>query len=631
MGNTMTITNDATTLTKIAYLDGVRLHRAFVAGIREVMARQDYLNQINVFPVPDRDTGTNMALTLNAVIEGTYTFRKPEINQLLERVADSALNGARGNSGAILAQFFLGFSEGATNVDKKMTTKQFVSAINTAMNYAHRALSRPQEGTILTVMRDLSDEFTRQQLSHDDIDFLELFEAGLNAAQASLERTKQQLKNLRKAGVVDAGAQGFVDFLRGIYEFIVDGSIDDLHEEPVPIDNFDFSEQDIHLGVNEKFRFCTECLIHGTDIDQNTLREQLDELGDSLIVAGSSKKTKIHIHVNDPSQVFDLCRKQGDVTGEKADDMIHQQNSFNHRNSTVAILTDSSADFPEGMISELDIHVVPLVINFGSKVFLDKVSMTSTEFYHELRRNKVHPTTSQPSFGDFHRQYQYLSSHYNSIIAIHVPRSTSGTFDASKRAAEKCQQDQETDITVIDSMNFAAGHGLVVRYAAEAAKEGLSKEEIQRCINGIIPQTFAYAAIKDLTHAVKGGRVPEKLKKIVDIFHLTPVLAMKPTGKMGALWMLMGRKNPHKKLLKKLKKAHPVNDTYRIVVMHTHNLKGAKNLEADIKATYKHIDTIDIVDCGAALGAHAGPGAIGIAVQKYTPPKTLLTQTVSQA
>ena len=86
---------------KIAYLDGVRLHRALVAGIREVIARQDYLNKINVFPVPDRDTGTNMALTLNAIIEGTYTFYKPQINQLLERVADSALNGARGNSGAM--------------------------------------------------------------------------------------------------------------------------------------------------------------------------------------------------------------------------------------------------------------------------------------------------------------------------------------------------------------------------------------------------------------------------------------------------------------------------------------------------------------------------------------------------
>src|SRR3990167_982466 len=114
---------------KITYLDGTRLHRALVAGIRQVISRQEYLNKINVFPVADRDTGTNMALTLNAIIEATYTNQKPTIHELLETVADAALNGARGNSGAILAQFFQGLSEGAKTVDKNMTTKNFVAAI----------------------------------------------------------------------------------------------------------------------------------------------------------------------------------------------------------------------------------------------------------------------------------------------------------------------------------------------------------------------------------------------------------------------------------------------------------------------------------------------------------------------
>lgn len=109
----------AETITKISYLDGVRLHRALIAGIRQVISRQEYINKINVFPVPDRDTGTNMALTLNAIIEGTYTRQRPKISELLEIVADSALNGARGNSGAILAQFFQGVYEGGKHVEKK--------------------------------------------------------------------------------------------------------------------------------------------------------------------------------------------------------------------------------------------------------------------------------------------------------------------------------------------------------------------------------------------------------------------------------------------------------------------------------------------------------------------------------
>ena len=159
---------------KIVYLDGTRLYRAIVAGIRQVISKQEYLNSINVFPVPDRDTGTNMALTLNAILEGTYSYRSATIHELLDNVANSALNGARGNSGAILAQFFQGLSEGAKTVDRHMTTKNFVAAIATAVNFAHKALSQPKEGTILTILRDFSDEITHQQLANNELDFVDL-------------------------------------------------------------------------------------------------------------------------------------------------------------------------------------------------------------------------------------------------------------------------------------------------------------------------------------------------------------------------------------------------------------------------------------------------------------------------
>ena len=601
---------------KIAYLDGVRLHRALVAGIREVIARQDYLNKINVFPVPDRDTGTNMALTLNAIIEGTYTFYKPQINQLLERVADSALNGARGNSGAILAQFFQGLSEGAQNVHKKMTTRNFVTAIATGVNFAHRALSQPQEGTILTVMRDFSDELTRQQLENDDIDYVQLFARGLESAEISLQRTSQQIKSLRKAGVVDAGAQGLVDLLRGIYEFILNGSIDDLNSEMQPAEITIHEDEDYKAEVNEKYQFCTECLITSDNIDQNLLREQLDELGNCLIIAGSKRKTKVHIHVNDPSRVFEICRTQGKVIGEKADDMIHQQKSFNHREGTVAILTDSGADFPDGMIASLDIHVVPIVINFGQKTFLDKVSMTATEFYQELRRNPTPPKTSQPSFGDFHRQYQYLNSHYESTIAIHIPQKTSGTITASQKAAEKAKKD-DSEVDVIDSMSFSAGQGLIVRCAAEAAKSGMKHKEIIKAINDIIPKTHTHAILTNLSFAVHGGRIPAKVKTIADIFRLTPVVGIKEDGKLGPQWLLLGRKNLVKKLVKKLTKHYPTSACYRAAIMHTNSKAMALELSNLIKKTYPNLDSLDIIDCGAALGAHAGPGAVGIALQEY--------------
>ena len=605
---------------KITYLDGVRLHRALVAGIREVIARQDYLNKINVYPVPDRDTGTNMALTLNAIIEGTYTFYKPDINKLLDRVADCALNGARGNSGAILAQFFQGFSDGSHDVHNKMTTKNFVCAISSGVNFAHHAVAQPQEGTILTVLREFADELTRQQLAHDDIDFVTLFEAGLERANSTLQKTSQQIEALRKANVVDAGAQGFVDFLNGIYNFILNGSIKDLKETTAASFDILIPDDDLKVALNEKYQFCTECLIIGDTIDQDTLKNELNKLGDCLIVAGSTVKTKIHIHVNDPTQVFDICRQQGRLIGEKADDMIHQQNSFNHREGSVAILTDSGADFPEGMIAALDIHVVPLVINFGQKTFLDKVSMTPAEFYHELKKNPEHPKTSQPSFGDFHRQYQYLNSHYRSTIAIHIPNNVSGTMVSSQRAAEKCEKDKDSKITVIDSMNFSTGQGLIVRYAAELAKSGMSHDDIIAAVNAIIPKTHTLAVLSDLSYVVRGGRLSARVKTIADLLHITPVVSVKSDGRLSTCGVIFGRKNLAKKLANKIKRLYSPQKSYRIAILHTNNKSQAEELAELIEQYYPHLNSIDMVECGAALGAHAGPGTLGIALQEHELP-----------
>lgn len=604
---------------KITYLDGTRLYRAIVAGIRQVISKQEYLNNINVFPVPDRDTGTNMALTLNAILEGTYSHQKAHIHELLDGVANSALNGARGNSGAILAQFFQGLSEGAKTVDAHLTTKNFVAAVATAVNFAHKALSQPKEGTILTIMRDFSDEITHQQLANNELDFVDLLSSGIQRAQKSLQHTMVQLKELKKAGVVDAGAQGFVEFLSGIYRFVTNGSIKQLHEDLAQITPIIEMAEDIPHEIDERYRFCTECLINkkgAQDIDHDELRQTLDEIGNSLIVAGSKSKTKIHIHTNDPKNVFEICRQYGDVSGEKADDMIKQQKSYANRKNRVAILTDSAADLPADIISKLNIHVVPILINFGQQAYLDKVSMTSDEFHQALKNKSIHPTTSQPSFGDFHRQYQYLSSHFDAIIALHIPKLLSGTHTASEKAAEKI--DKQTQITVIDALNASAGLGLIVMYAAEASLAGHSHDAIIKMTQDIIPKTEYFAAITQLDFLVRGGRLPIKLKQMMDFLRITPVATFTKEGKVKPGHLFWGRKNLSQKLFRfTKKKLHPTKK-YRLSIVHT----DLENEGYQLATLLKHhctdqIDQIFVLPCCASLAVHAGPGALGIAIQEY--------------
>jgi len=197
----------------IKYLDGKRLYRVIHAGLQKVLAREDYLNKINVFPVPDNDTGTNMAYTLTAIEEGITDKSPNQINEMSQKIADSALDGARGNSGVILAQFLLGFAD-AIQDKLTITTKQFSQAVEKACDYAYDALMEPREGTILTVIKDWS-EYIR---NHSDriYDFSELLHNGLERAQESLKDTPKKLAVLKKAGVVDAGAQGFVYLLEGM-------------------------------------------------------------------------------------------------------------------------------------------------------------------------------------------------------------------------------------------------------------------------------------------------------------------------------------------------------------------------------------------------------------------------------
>lgn len=599
-------------MNKITYLDATRLYRALVAGIHQVISRQEYLNNINVYPVPDRDTGTNMAMTLNAILEGTYASKKGGINELLAGVADSALNGARGNSGAILAQFFQGLSDGAQHIGGKMTTEQFVIAINRGVDYAYNALSQPKEGTILTIIKEFSNALN-EFIKNNGGDFLLLIQAGIRRAKLALAQTTVQLKELKKANVVDAGAQGFVELLEGIYNFIENGSLRNF-QILVPDQSVRFITETLDdVAIDEKHRFCTECLILGDNLDQMTVRNRLDQMGSSLVVAGSKQKIKVHIHANDPAEIFDICREYGTLQGEKADDMIHQQRSINHKRSQVAILTDSGADLPEEIISELDIHVVPILISFDQECYIDKVTLSAQEFYHLLKRNPHHPKTSQPSPGDFKRQYQYLSSHYDSVIAIHLPQRISGTFTSSENVAG---QIPDSTISVIDSLTTSGAQGLIVQYAAEMAKAGKSHKEIVAATKEIAKKSKLFAVFTNLAYVERGGRLSSGKRKLLQFLRARPILGFDSKGAVKAQGALFGKKNLAEKMAKFTRKKIDAKKAYRMIVTHCNALEEAEKLKNLLVAQHKNIVSIYVMACGAALGAHTGPGTLAVSLQE---------------
>ena len=601
---------------KISYLNGARFKRALIAGAKRVISRHDHLNKINVFPVSDSDTGTNISITLSAGLRSVALEQDETVPNILAAFADGTLESARGNSGTIFAQLFQGISDAGATYEE-ISTVQFIEMFRAGAAHAYKAVSNPVEGTVLTVLNDVSDYLG--QLETVPEDFALLFELFIKKANESLQETPEKLKMLKKFGVVDAGAQALVDFFEGIGEFINHGDIKGLQQEITAIIESEFENLHADTSAGDgsveeyNYRFCTECVIVGEDIDQEKLKAQVKDLGDSLVVAGGKRKTKIHMHVNVPSQLFSLCRQYGKLLNEKADDMFHQVQDAHSKHSDVAIITDSSIDLPKELLDQLNIHVIPIRIHIGDEAYIDGISITPDEFYAIVQKEGVIPKTAHPTYRDFKAKYQFLGSHYKSLISIHLSKTMSNTLNA----AELVKRDMpKTTIAVLDSGSTSIGMGLVVQYAAELANAGIAHDEICRRIEDIKTKTKFFAILRSLEYAVKGGRVPKAAKTVADLLGIMPIMQVNHVNKPKIIGMIRNKSKAIEKFAKKIHTEINPSKRYRIAISHCLCPEDAQQLLDLLLAELHNIESSLIVPCGVTIGSHSGPGTLGIALQE---------------
>ena len=416
---------------------GPALRRALIAGARRVIAQREQLDRINVFPVPDGDTGSNLAFTLGGVLAGALSRRTRDAGELLRRVGEDAVDGARGNSGAILAQFFTGVAEAAGGT-RTLDIPALARAIRAGAASARQALSEPREGTILSVIAAFAEA-----LDTRGGDFREWFGRALEHSRRALANTPNQLPVLARAGVVDAGAQGFVDLLEGIGDFIATGRVDvsgSVGEDAAADVAADLEAAQAHgeaADADPAHRWCSECLLVGDGLDRAALRAAVGELGAScVVIAGGRTRLRLHAHVADPAALFATAARFGRVEGTKADDMSAQARTA-AGSVGVAVITDSAADLPAEAMQRLNIHMVAARVNFGDEDHLDKVGLSTAEFYRKLRTEIALPRTSQPPPGDFRRQFEFLLSHHRDVVYVGLSRNVSGTLQSAETAAQR--------------------------------------------------------------------------------------------------------------------------------------------------------------------------------------------------
>lgn len=601
-----------------SHLGGDDLASALVSGIHRVIADQEFLNQINVYPVADGDTGTNLSLTLGAVLPILEQAGDKHLGTLLVAVADALLDGARGNSGAIVAQFFQGFGDAAAE-RMQFTTATFSEAVQRGSEYAHDALSNPQKGTILTVIAAFADALAEEVAQRADADFPALFDATLPVVDRALADTTGQLDALRKAGVVDAGAKGFVDLLKGMSEFIVHGrsvakpDLSALHGAggfiPAAGSGDDYEYE---------YRYCTECIVTGVDIDRRKLREALAQVGGSLVLAGTKRKARIHIHVNEPTAVFDIGREYGDVSAEKADDLQRQQHSSHDAVRRFAVITDSAADIADDDMERLEIHMVPCRIQFGDRGYLDKVSITAEEFFAKLATDPHHPTTSQPAPGDFRRQFQFLASHYADVISINLTSTASGTLEAARSAAGRI--DAAGRVHVIDSLNASLGQGLLTVFAAECAAAGLSATATIAAVEALVPGTRSYGVLRNLHYAVRGGRIPKWVKTIAGLLFMTPIIRTTADGRVALSSFFFGKRRIAERLARHVIRKLRGEGRVSIAIGHASCPDDAATIARLLRQGLPGIERLTTTELGSAIGVHGGPGTLVVATQPFTTP-----------
>ncbi len=301
-------------------IDAALLRNMFLLGAKNLEVNKQAVDALNVFPVPDGDTGTNMHLTLQAVVKALDKPNLDTCTAVAQGVASGSLMGARGNSGVILSQLFRGFSR---SLERKTVLQgpDFALALMAGVETAYKAVGKPVEGTILTVARVAAR--AAQAKARTEPDIAKLMQVVIDQAEATLARTPDMLPVLKRAGVVDAGGQGLVYIYRGFLQALLGKEIevpagaDELRQLPEP-------EKQLFSAEEIEFQYCTEFLILNPRVEDHALRSSLEAFGDSLLVVGDEGVIKVHLHTNHPGAVMELALEHGELSAIKIENMREQ-------------------------------------------------------------------------------------------------------------------------------------------------------------------------------------------------------------------------------------------------------------------------------------------------------------------
>ncbi len=581
-------------------INGKIVYSAFHSGAKALIEQRDYLNAINVFPVPDGDTGTNMAMTVRSIL---YTIQEEiRVDQMAAAIDNGAMRGARGNSGMILAQYFHGWAE-ALQGKESVSAEEMIDGFKLAVPAAYAAVEKPQEGTILTMMRVMAEALERHYNSGYRGETL--MERVFHEMKKALQKTMFQLEPLKHNHVIDSGAAGFLAFVEGIHQYLTHGG------EALQFEAADFTlmKQEIIEGHEiSDYRYCTEGILEETE-SADSIRENLSHLGDSLIVLDRGTTVRFHLHTDHPDQAF--ARVQGKSVMQKVEDMALQSRILAGPKAKIAVLTDSIADLDPQWALDHQIHVIPIGMVAEDQTYLDRLTMSVEAVLQRVRENKPMPTSAVPSPDEIRARLAFLQSHYEGVLALPVSGKMSGFGYQLKRIAAEFN---DFPIEVVDTLQNATAQGLLVQAAAEWIESGSGLKEVAELIKVKRQQTKIFVAIHDLKPMIQGGRVSVRIGKVFEFFGIQPIISIDEEGEGTAFGMHM-RFASSLKHLERLIKREAKDSPIRVQVSYSDDRNAAEGFARKL-SRIPNVRCESVTQISAVVAASAGSGAIAVAYMK---------------
>ena len=309
----------------VTNIDGKTLQKMFLAGAKNLEAKKEWINELNVFPVPDGDTGTNMTLTIMSAAKEVGAIEKPTMENLSKAISSGSLRGARGNSGVIMSQLFRGFTKEIKQFDT-IDAVIFANACDRAVETAYKAVMKPKEGTILTVAKGMAEKAREMVMNTDDLEVI--FPEVLKEGDYVLGKTPDMLPVLKQAGVVDSGGQGLMQVLKGAYDAFLGKELDlSIEGTTGPAVSFKAESSD---SADIKFGYCTEFIImlenEFTEDKEYEFKDYLQGIGDCVVVVSDDDIVKVHVHTNDPGLAIQKALTYGALSKMKIDNMREEHN-----------------------------------------------------------------------------------------------------------------------------------------------------------------------------------------------------------------------------------------------------------------------------------------------------------------